>query len=58
MKAVPPPVVKPGKRERSLEDTLDDLRAYAYELESDDTGSTTGVRHLKFELDKPARGRK
>lgn len=58
----PAPVAKPAlkaqKRERSLEETMDDLRAIvgleaSESLENDDFGSTTGVRHLTVEIDKP-----
>lgn len=50
---VPAPAPAPKRREErdSLADTLNELRKFAFDLESDDTGSTTGVRHLRVELD-------
>jgi hypothetical protein len=48
-----------SKRARGLEETLDDLASSAISLESDDTGATTGVRHLSIEFArKPKRADK
>jgi hypothetical protein len=54
-----------SKRSRGLDETLDDLAASAISLESDDTGATTGVRHLSVEfarepkrIDKSSKDRK
>jgi hypothetical protein len=44
------PIRETSKRSRGLDETLDDLAASAISLESDDTGATTGVRHLSVEF--------
>ena len=52
---------KPAQREasparsRSLEETLDDLASSEFELESADSGNTTGVRHLRMEVQRRPR---
>jgi len=50
----PAPAAKPREERDTLAETLNELRKFAFDLESDDTGSTTGVRHLRVELDRPA----
>jgi hypothetical protein len=56
--ANPVPAVKPREERDTLADTLNELRKFAFDLESDDTGSTSRVRHLQVELDEPASSRK
>jgi hypothetical protein len=50
----PAPAPKPREEHDSLADTLNELRKFAFDLESDDTGSTSRVRHLQVELAEPA----
>jgi hypothetical protein len=48
----------PREERDTLADTLNELRKFAFDLESDDTGSTSRVRHLQVELDEPASSKK
>jgi hypothetical protein len=56
--AKPVPATKPREERDTLADTLNELRKFAFDLESDDTGSTSRVRHLQVELDEPSSSRK
>jgi hypothetical protein len=50
--------VRPPRRDTSLEDTLSELRDSAWRsFDLEDTASTTGVRHLRVEVQPKSRSR-
>jgi len=49
------PVRKPHPSGRTLEDTLEELRTSEFNLGGDDDPSSTGVRHLRVEVQKDPR---